>query len=137
MSTGQTTFFFTLRYRDARRAYTWLSDAFGFEPGAVYPESGDRVDHAEMYLGSGGIMFGQSNVAHAAEAASEATNRPGVYAVVEDIDAHCERAKAAGAEITRELHDTEYGSREYTALDFEGNSWSFGTYLPERPESTA
>lgn len=134
MNTG-TTFFFTLRYRDARRAYTWLSDAFGFGPGAIYPESGDRVDHAEMYVGSGGIMFGQSSGTQASGAAADAADRPGVYAVVDDIDAHYERAKAAGAEITRELRDTEYGSREYTALDFEGNPWSFGTYLPRRPDS--
>lgn len=135
MST-RTTFFFTLRYRDARRAYTWLSDAFGFEPGAVYPKDGDRVDHAEMYLGSGGIMFGQSSVAQASDGADAVSERPGVYAVVEDIDAHYGRARAAGAEITQELRDTEYGSREYAVLDFEGNPWSFGTYLPERPGST-
>jgi len=30
----------------------------------------------------------------------------------------------------RELHDTEYGSREYGALDPEGYFWSFGTYRP-------
>jgi uncharacterized glyoxalase superfamily protein PhnB len=136
MST-RTTFFFTLRYRDARRAYAWLSDAFGFEPGVIYPESGDRVDHAEMYFGSGGIMFGQSSGISTPGVAADATDRPGVYAVVEDIDAHFGRARAAGAEITRELRDTDYGSREYTALDFEGNPWSFGTYLPERPESTS
>jgi uncharacterized glyoxalase superfamily protein PhnB len=49
---------------------------------------------------------------------------------VEDVDAHAERAKAAGAEIVRELNDTDYGSREYAARDLEGNVWSFGTYRP-------
>lgn len=136
MST-RTTFFFTMRYRDARRAYTWLGDAFGFEPGAIYPEGGDRVDHAEMYFDSGGIMFGESSGAQTPGIADDGTVRPGVYAVVDDIHAHCNRAKAAGAEITREPHDTEYGSREYTALDFEGNPWTFGTYLPERPGSAS
>jgi uncharacterized glyoxalase superfamily protein PhnB len=55
----------------------------------------------------------------------------GVYVAVEDADAHYERAKAAGAEITREIEDTDYGSREYTARDHEGHVWSFGTYRPE------
>lgn len=39
-------------------------------------------------------------------------------------------ARAAGAEILRELVDQPYGSREYAALDTEGNHWSFGTYDP-------
>ena len=39
-------------------------------------------------------------------------------------------AKAAGAEITRELQDMDYGSREFSARDPEGNVWSFGTYDP-------
>jgi uncharacterized glyoxalase superfamily protein PhnB len=53
-----------------------------------------------------------------------------IYVVVEDTDAHCARAKEAGAEIVMDLHDTDYGSRDYTARDPEGNVWSFGTYQP-------
>ena len=53
-----------------------------------------------------------------------------MYVVVEDIDAHHERATAAGAELVRALQDTDYGSREYSARDVEGNVWSFGTYQP-------
>ena len=55
-----------------------------------------------------------------------------MYVVIEDADAHYARAKAAGAEIVRELEDQDYGSRDYSARDFEGNLWSFGTYRPER-----
>jgi uncharacterized glyoxalase superfamily protein PhnB len=56
----------------------------------------------------------------------------GVYVIVgEEIDGHYERALAAGAEIVRELHDTDYGSRDYMARDPEGNLWSFGTDRPE------
>ncbi len=40
------------------------------------------------------------------------------------------RAREAGAEIVRELEDQDYGSRDYSARDFEGNLWSFGTYRP-------
>ena len=53
-----------------------------------------------------------------------------VYVVVEDTDAHHARAKAAGAEIVRELQETDYGSREYSARDSEGHLWHFGTYRP-------
>ena len=64
-------------------------------------------------------MFGQGDPAS-----------QGVYVAVEDADAHYERAKAAGAEIMREIENTDYGSREYTARDLEGHVWSFGTYRP-------
>jgi uncharacterized glyoxalase superfamily protein PhnB len=62
--------------------------------------------------------------------------------VVDDPDAHFERAKAAGAMILRELEDQDYGSRDYSAKDPEGNIWSFGTYDPatataEESSSTA
>jgi len=53
-----------------------------------------------------------------------------IYVTVADADAHCAQARAAGAEITRDLFETDYGSREYAAKDPEGNSWYFGTYQP-------
>lgn len=64
------------------------------------------------------------------ESSDVLTARRGIYVAVDDADAHFERAKAAGAEITRELEDTEYDSREYSARDPEGYHWSFGTYRP-------
>jgi uncharacterized glyoxalase superfamily protein PhnB len=51
-----------------------------------------------------------------------------IYAVIDDPDAHHGKARAAGARVVRELEDTPYGSREYSARDLEGNLWSFGTY---------
>ena len=55
-----------------------------------------------------------------------------LYVVVEDPDAHHERAVAAGASVVRPLEDMDYGSREYSVRDPEGNLWSFGTYDPYR-----
>jgi len=46
------------------------------------------------------------------------------------LDALHDRAVAAGAEIVRPLQDTDYGSREFSSRDPEGNHWSFGTYSP-------
>lgn len=54
----------------------------------------------------------------------------GIYVVVDDPDLHYERAEAAGAQIVVGLTDQDYGSREYSARDLEGNIWSFGTYDP-------
>ena len=41
------------------------------------------------------------------------------------------RAAAAGAEVLMDLHDTDYGSRDFAVRDPEGNRWSFGTYRGE------
>jgi uncharacterized glyoxalase superfamily protein PhnB len=52
------------------------------------------------------------------------------YVVVDDPDGLFERASAAGAEIVQKLIDTDYGSRDFSVRDPEGNLWSFGTYHP-------
>jgi uncharacterized glyoxalase superfamily protein PhnB len=54
-----------------------------------------------------------------------------IYIYLPDIDTLYERAKAAGAEMVIELKNTDYGSREFSARDPEGQLWHFGTYLPE------
>ncbi len=127
------TLFATLKYQDARKAMTWMADAFDLQLGTYSPESGDTVDHAEMFHGNGGIMFGsmQDNEYPLAAASGSASQAVGIYIIVEDIDAHYARAQAAGAEMVIDLQNTEYGSREYTARDFEGHLWSFGTYQPD------
>jgi uncharacterized glyoxalase superfamily protein PhnB len=53
----------------------------------------------------------------------------GLYIAIDDPDAHCAQARAAGAEILSEPEDLGY-SREYSAQDPEGNAWHFGTYQP-------
>ena len=110
-----------MRFTDADSALDWLGRAFGFEEHAVYRDDDGTVVHAEISLGNGIVMLGQGDPAER-----------GVYVAVDDADAHYERAKAAGAEIAREIEDTDYGSREYTARDPDGHVWSFGTYRPAR-----
>jgi uncharacterized glyoxalase superfamily protein PhnB len=108
-----------MRFDDADAALDWLSRAFAFEQREVYRNDEGTVQHAEISLGPGIVMLGPGDPAS-----------QGVYVAVEDADAHYERAKAAGAEIIREIEDTDYGSREYAARDLEGHVWSFGTYRP-------
>ena len=50
----------------------------------------------------------------------------GIYVYVdEEVDAVCERARSAGAQITEEPTDQEYGERRFTAEDLEGHVWYF------------
>jgi uncharacterized glyoxalase superfamily protein PhnB len=48
---------------------------------------------------------------------------------VQDVDAHCERARVAGAEMEHVPQDQPYGVREYSARDLEGRRWAFVTPL--------
>ncbi len=122
-----------LHYRDPDAALEWLKRAFGFEEKAVYRGDDGRIHHAELRLGDGLIMFGgipAGGLGAGAPPAHGGQPPVTIYTVVPDLDAHYERAQAAGAEIVRELADQPYGSREYGARDLEGNAWSFGTYDP-------
>lgn len=116
------TIFPVIRYRDAHAAIDFLERAFAFERAAVYEGEDGRVQHAELKLGDSGLMLG--------EATEDSVQQPGsahLYVVVTDTDAHRERARAAGAEVS-EISEQDYGSRDYSAQDLDGNHWSFGTY---------
>jgi uncharacterized glyoxalase superfamily protein PhnB len=115
----------TLRYQDAPAAIDFLERAFGFERKAVYDDGG-TVHHAELTHGRGMVMLGTQGAGDP----QFDTRLSSAYVIVPDTDAVYERAKAAGAEISREIQDTDYGSREFSARDPEGNVWSFGTYDP-------
>lgn len=119
------TVFPSLVYDDASAAIEFLLSAFGAERHAVYGKDG-AVQHAELRFGNGIVMFGSPGLG------AEATRGRGggIYVVVADADAHCARARDAGAEIVRDPMNTDYGSREYSARDPEGNVWHFGTYQP-------
>jgi len=121
----------TLRARDAHALIRFLVDAFGFERTAVFGE-GDRVDHAQLsWPAGGGIMLGSDRPADETNKWSLRPGTFGAYAVTDDPDGLCARAKEAGAEILYGPRDTDYGSREFAARDPEGNLWSFGTYRGE------
>jgi uncharacterized glyoxalase superfamily protein PhnB len=120
-----------LRYKDAPAAIEWLGEAFGFERRQVVDGPDGTIAHAELQLGPGMIML-SSDKQDGEDPFGQRAGQGWVYVVVEDPDAHFERAKTAGAEIVMELTDTDYGSRDYSARDPEGNMWSFGTYLPGR-----
>ena len=116
-------------YADARAGIAWLERAFGANATALYPPEADQIlVHAEVRVGTGIVMF--SDTRRAAESPFALPGPVAVYVVVDDPDALHERAVAAGAEIVMGLTDQDYGSRDFSARDPEGNVWSFGTYRP-------
>ncbi|WP_433431646.1 VOC family protein [Nonomuraea sp. CA-141351] len=107
------------RYQDCQAAIDFLTSAFGFRAHETSKDEEGVVNHAELMVGDDLIMIGRGK-----------PGGPGIYIAVENVDAHHDRARAAGAEITMDLTDQPYGSREYACKDPEGNPWFFGTYRP-------
>ncbi len=125
----------TVRYNDAKAAIRWLTSVLGFEENVVYPGEGESIAHAQLQLGGDLIMLGSAkDDGYAQSPKSLGGVTGGVYIALEEptaIDAAYARAKAAGADLVRELEETDYGSREFGVRDPEGHLWSFGTYRPQ------
>jgi len=116
----------SFRYRDAAGAIAWLVDVLGFEVRAVHEAADGSVAHAELSHGSGLIMLGTDRD----DAFGGRVGGGFTYIAAEDVDGLYERAVAKGADVLKEITDTDYGSRDFSVRDPEGNVWSFGTYLP-------
>jgi uncharacterized glyoxalase superfamily protein PhnB len=126
-----------LSYEDCATAADWLQDAFGFREHERYADDDGRVTHVTLTIGEGVVMIGwpgpdyESPRHHAetCEAAARWLETPyvvdGVYVSVDDVDAHFERARTAGARILSEPEDQSFGDRHYRAEDLEGHRWMF------------
>ena len=127
-----------LHYKDAPRAIDFLCNAFGFERHAVHANADDpsKIDHAQLVRNGQMIMLSTAQASEYADAASMVSveqaggNTQAPYVTIDDVDAHAERARAAGAGIIMEPKDEDYGGRGYAARDTEGNVWSFCSYDP-------
>jgi uncharacterized glyoxalase superfamily protein PhnB len=126
-----------LSYEDAGAAADWLVAAFGFEEVERYDWEG-RVGHVTLRF-AGGVLFvgwpgadyrSPRSLAGESEAARKMFDTPyvvdGVMVYVDDVDAHCEQARSAGARILSEPEDNvDVGQRQYRAEDPEGHRWMF------------
>lgn len=125
----------TMRYRDAAAAIDWLCNAFGFTKHLVVQGEKGRIVHAQLTYGNGMIMLGSDGndtpfdkFQVPPDADNPVTQSP--YIIVDDVDAHYARAKAADAMIVMDIRDENYGGRGYSARDPEGHLWNFGSYDP-------
>ena len=125
-------------YEDAATAIEWLERAFDFhEDRDARSEEAGTITHAELEL-EGAKVYVSTPVGYASprtlRAGSDAARRSydnpwvidGLFVQVDDVDAHCERARAAGATILRDPEEPGIGFRIYTAEDLEGHRWMFG-----------
>jgi uncharacterized glyoxalase superfamily protein PhnB len=127
-------------YEEPRAAIDWLCRAFGFEVRLKVEGEGGRIEHSELTFADGLIMVGTAAATDGAKAdwqksyaspksiAGKTTQ--GLALFVDDVDAHCERSRKAGADIIREPKTEDYGDdywadRTYGAKDPEGHLWWF------------
>jgi len=128
-------------YLEPRVAIEWLCQAFGFEVRLLVEGEGGRVEHSELSFGDDGlIMVGTAGIGssekeqwrqhYASPREFDGKSTQGLALFVDDADAHCAHARAAGARIFREPKTDDYGDdywadRTYGALDPEGHHWWF------------
>jgi uncharacterized glyoxalase superfamily protein PhnB len=128
-----------LRYADAPAAIDFLCDAFGFVRHAVYADDQDPslIHHAQLSHGDTMVMLGSARPGPFVElygwrSIEEAGGiTMSICMTVDDPDAHCARAKAAGAEIIAGPYDNQgYPGRAYDARDPGGYVWNVTSYDP-------
>lgn len=127
-----------LFYDDASKAIDWLCTAFGFEVRLKVEGEGGRIEHSELTFEDGVIMVGSTAGAREGVGREHlksprglgGANTQALCVYVDDVEAHCARARAGGATIVREPTTDDYGEdygahRTYEAIDLEGHHWWF------------
>ena len=126
----------SIRYKDCKKAIDWLCEAFGFEEHLIVPSDTGGILHAQLIYQDRMIMLGSAHEGdefgrlNSSPLELEGQNTASVYMVVDDADAHYQKAVSCGAEIIFDIKDEDYGGRGYTCKDLEGHLWNFGTYDP-------
>lgn len=125
-----------ISYEDGTAAMEWLAKAFGFLEESRVADDEGRLMHGEMDVGGGLIMLasptpdyeGPKRHRESCERARKWSTVPwvvdGVLVLVDDLEGHLERARAAGAAILTEIEEGPPG-RRYRAEDPEGHRWFF------------
>jgi uncharacterized glyoxalase superfamily protein PhnB len=118
-----------LLYEDVDGALDFLARAFGFREELRYTGPEGYVNHAEMRIGEDGVIFMGDPGGDYRNPAHVGARTQMVCVNVDDVDAVFEQARAAGAEITEEPADQEYGERRFMARDPEGHAWSISQVI--------
>src|SRR6188474_2042580 len=108
-----------LFYSDPRAAIDWLCRAFGFEGLIMVAGTGTRPGKEDPW---------RKQIASPKQLGGRFTQNLCLH--VDDADAHCATARAAGAVVCYEPTTTDYGGdywadRSYAAYDLEGHMWWF------------
>jgi uncharacterized glyoxalase superfamily protein PhnB len=106
-----------LYYKDAAKAIDWLCQSFGFTVRLKIEGDNGTIVHSELEYGGGLVMVGEEAersphpeaVWRRSPRSAGGANTQNLMLYVDDVDAHCARARAAGAKIVVEPANTDYG----------------------------
>ena len=124
----------SLTYERAAEAIEVLTRAFGFEVRLRVDGKDGKIEHSELVFGDAVFMLGDArrDTQPHRKAPSElgGANTQDILVYVDDIEAHCARARAAGAKIESEIAVHDYGEeywtdRAYACVDLGGHHWWF------------
>lgn len=113
-----------VHYRDLEKAIAWLTRAFGFVEHYRY---GDPISGAQLHVGNAWIMVRRVDPGtQTPRQLGYGTQSLTIF--IEDVEAHCARARSGGAAILEEPHETVYGEFQYAAEDLDGHRWLFSRH---------
>ena len=123
----------SIYYDDPAAAIDWLCRAFGFEVQIKVVGDGGRIEHSELVFGGGLIMVGGPRDKYPywkTPSQIGGGNTQNMMVYVDDVEAHCKRAREAGAKIVREMETHDYGEgywadKDYECEDVGGHHWWF------------
>jgi uncharacterized glyoxalase superfamily protein PhnB len=118
-----------LVYENVADAIAWLTAHFGFAEHYRYGDP-DHPSGAQMRLERAVIMLKAARPGCATPVRAGSWTQS-LTVFIDDVEAHFERAKAAGAAIAEDLHETEYGERQYGVEDFAGHHWLFSKHATD------
>jgi uncharacterized glyoxalase superfamily protein PhnB len=121
-----------LFYDDAAAAIDWICRAFDFKIRLKVEGEDGSITHSELEYGEALVMVAAAapDKRGASPRSIQGTNTQQLFLYVDDIEAHCAQARAAGAKILVEPKLSDYGEdywadRSYQAEDPEGHLWWF------------
>jgi len=124
-------------YQNPAAAIDWLCEAFGFEVRIKVQGNDGSIVHSELLFGEGLIMVSAAKKEDKPEwgyrrspRSIGGANTQNMMVYVDDVEAHCRRAREAGARIVAEPSTTDYGEgywvdRGYEVEDLDGHHWWF------------
>src|SRR5271166_6111201 len=122
-----------LYYEAPAKAIDWLCRAFGFEVRLKVEGQDGSIEHSELVYGEGVVMVAGAREKfpyRRSPRVLDGANTQSLMLYVDDVEAHCGQARAAGAKIVSEPTTVDYGEgywedRGYEAEDLEGHHWWF------------
>ncbi len=129
-------------YPRAATAIDWLCEAFGFDVQLKVEGEGGRIEYSELVLPGGLVTVGEAGGKDRpwlqAPASLGGGNTQNMFVYVDDVEAHCARAREAGATIVFPPTVSDYGEdhwadRNYECVDLAGHHWWFAQRLREAP----